>query len=87
MDDSFIDVLDRVLTKGIVIDGWHKYFLGGVDLGHIASRFVVASLSTYLDRAEVLGLLSTTALPTFSTVQTKRQVRTRRRVRITRRVS
>ena len=37
---SFIDVLDRVLDKGVVIDGW----------------VVVASIQTYLRYAESLGL-------------------------------
>src|SRR5438067_1380329 len=31
-ETSFIDVLDRVLDKGIVIDGWARVSLIGVDL-------------------------------------------------------
>jgi gas vesicle protein GvpA/GvpJ/GvpM family len=83
-NSTLADVLDRVLDKGIVIDGWHNYSLGGVQLGHIKSRMVVASLRTYLDRVDFLaeaGLLSSPPwLPTSTRSQT-------RRVRIIRRVS
>jgi hypothetical protein len=81
---TLADVLDRVLDKGIVINGWHKYSLVGVHLGHIKSRMVVASLSTYLDRVEVLtnaGLLSSSWLPACSSSQTRRVQIIRRVIR------
>jgi len=53
---SLIDVLDRVLDKGIVIDGWARVSLVGVDLLTIDGRVVVASIETYLRYAEPLGL-------------------------------
>lgn len=53
---SFIDVLDRVLDKGIVIDGWGRVSLVGVDLVTVDAWIVVASIDTYLRYAEALGL-------------------------------
>src|SRR2546428_13546880 len=53
---TFIDVLDRVLDKGIVIDGWGRVSLVGVDLITIDGFVVVASIETYLHHADALGL-------------------------------
>jgi hypothetical protein len=53
---SFIDVLDRVLDKGIVIDGWGRVSVAGIDLITVDGWVVVASISTYLQYAESLGL-------------------------------
>jgi len=53
---SFIDVLDRVLDKGIVIEGWAKVRLAGIDLVSVDGWVVVASIETYLRYAEPLGL-------------------------------
>jgi len=38
---SLIDVLDRVLDKGIVIDAWVRVSLVGIDLVTIEARIVV----------------------------------------------
>lgn len=53
---SFIDVLDRVLDKGVVIDGWGRVSLVGIDLITIDGWVVVASIQTYLRYADSLGL-------------------------------
>jgi hypothetical protein len=53
---NFIDVLDRVLDKGIVIDGWGRVSVAGIDLIGIDGWVVVASIDTYLEYAESLGL-------------------------------
>jgi len=53
---SLIEVLDRVLDKGIVIDGWGRVAVAGIDLIGIEGWVVVASISTYLQYAESLGL-------------------------------
>ena len=45
---SLIDVLDRVLDKGIVIDAWVRVQLVGIDLLTVEARVVVASIDTYL---------------------------------------
>jgi hypothetical protein len=55
---TFIDVLDRVLDKGIVIDGWGKVAVAGVDLITIEGWVVVASIETYLQYSDSLGLNS-----------------------------
>src|SRR5512134_541152 len=52
---SLIDVLDRVLDKGIVIDAWVRVSLVGIDLITVEARVVVASIDTYLKYAEVVG--------------------------------
>jgi hypothetical protein len=45
---SFIDVLDRVLDKGIVVDSWFRISLAGLDLMTIEGRTFIASIETYL---------------------------------------
>ena len=49
---SLIDVLDRVLDKGIVIDAWVRVSLVGIATDE--ARLVVASIAMYLSHAEVL---------------------------------
>lgn len=50
---SGVDVIDHVLDKGIVIDGWARVSLAGViDLLTIETRVVVASIETYLKYSE-----------------------------------
>lgn len=52
---SLIDVLDRVLDKGIVIDAWLRVSLVGIDLVTVEARVVVASIDTYLKYSEAVG--------------------------------
>src|SRR5437660_10171034 len=61
---SLIDVLDRVLDKGIVIDAWVRISLVGIELITVEARVVVASIDTYLRFAEQVGTLPTRARPT-----------------------
>ena len=60
---SLIDVLDRVLDKGIVIDAWAKVSLVGIELLSIEARVVIASVETYLKYAEAIGLTASAAAP------------------------
>jgi hypothetical protein len=60
---SLIDVLDRILDKGIVIDAWVRVSLVGIDLITVEARVVVASIDTYLRYAEALGITGTVARP------------------------
>jgi len=53
---SPIDVLDRVLDKGIVIDAWIRLSLVGIDLVTVEARVVVASIATYLQFTEAVGV-------------------------------
>jgi gas vesicle structural protein len=52
---SLVEVLDRVLDKGIVIDAWVRLSLVGIDLVTVEARVVVASIATYLQFSESLG--------------------------------
>ena len=63
---SLIDVLDRVLDKGIVIDAWVRISLVGIDLITVEARVVVASIDTYLRYAEAIGITSQVARPTLA---------------------
>jgi gas vesicle structural protein len=63
---SLIDVLDRVLDKGIVIDAWVRISLVGIDLITIEARVVVASIDTYLKYAEAVGLTPAVSRPVLT---------------------
>jgi gas vesicle structural protein len=60
---SLIDVLDRVLDKGIVIDAWVRVSLVGIDLVTVEARIVVASIDTYLKYSEAVGITSPISRP------------------------
>ena len=60
---SLIDVLDRVLDKGIVIDAWVRVSLVGIDLITVEARIVVASIDTYLKYSEAVGTVTPIAKP------------------------
>jgi hypothetical protein len=60
---SLIDVLDRVLDKGIVIDAWVRVSLVGIDLITVEARVVVASIDTYLKYSEAVGQVGTVSKP------------------------
>ena len=61
---SIIDVLDRVLDKGIVIDAWVRVSLVGIDLLTIEARVVVASIETYLQYSAAVAVIETASRPT-----------------------
>jgi gas vesicle structural protein len=60
---SLIDVLDRVLDKGIVIDAWVRVSLVGIDLITVEARVVVASIETYLKYSEAVGSITPVSKP------------------------
>jgi gas vesicle structural protein len=60
---SLIDVLDRVLDKGIVIDAWVRVSLVGIDLITVEARVVVASIDTYLKYSEAVAASAPIARP------------------------
>jgi hypothetical protein len=60
---SLVEVVDRILDKGIVIDAWARVSLVGIELLAIEARVVVASVETYLKYAEAIGLTATAAVP------------------------
>ena len=60
---SLIDILDRVLDKGIVIDAWVRVSLVGIDLVTVEARIVVASIETYLKYSEAVGITGPVSRP------------------------
>src|SRR5437899_4660333 len=52
---SHIDVLDRVLDKGIVIDACFRVALVGMDVLTVEANVVVASIATYLQYGEAVA--------------------------------
>jgi hypothetical protein len=60
---SLVEVIDRVLDKGIVIDAFARVSLVGIELVSIKARVVIASIETYLKYAEAVGLTASAAQP------------------------
>ncbi|MFZ5645039.1 MAG: gas vesicle structural protein GvpA [Bacillota bacterium] len=60
---SLVEVIDRILDKGIVVDAWARVSLVGIELLAIEARAVIASVDTYLKYAEAIGLTATAACP------------------------
>ncbi len=58
---SLVEVVDRILDKGIVIDAWMRVSLAGIELLALEARVVVASVETYLKYAEAVGLTAAAA--------------------------
>ena len=54
---SLVEVVDRILDKGIVIDAWVRVSLVGIELLAVEARAVVAGVETFLKYAEAVGLL------------------------------
>jgi len=53
---SLVDVIDRILDKGVVVDAWARVSLVGIEILAIEARIVIASVETYLKYAEAVGL-------------------------------
>ncbi|HYH02574.1 MAG TPA: gas vesicle protein GvpJ [Bacillota bacterium] len=58
---SLVEVLDRILDKGIVIDLFAIVSIVGIELITIEARVVIASVETWLTYARAVGLLSSAA--------------------------
>jgi len=54
---SLVEVVDRILDKGIVLDAWVRVSLVGIELLAIEARVVLAGVETFLKYAEAVGLL------------------------------
>ena len=63
---SLVDVLDRVLDKGIVIDAYVRVTLVGIDLIGVEARIVVASVETYLKYSDQISVTGGAARPQLS---------------------
>jgi len=66
---SPIDVLDRVLDKGIVIDARVGVSLAGMNLITGEARVVVVSIDTYLKYADAVGQIEPVSRPWLGTVR------------------
>ena len=53
---SLVEVVDRILDKGVVVDAWVRISLVGIELLAIEARVVIASVETWLKYAEAVGL-------------------------------
>jgi len=53
-EPTFADILDRILDKGIVIDAWMTVQVAGLELVTVEARVVVASIETYITKAELV---------------------------------
>jgi hypothetical protein len=60
---SLVEVVDRILDKGVVIDAWVRVSLVGIELLTIEARIIIASVETYLKYAEAIGLTIAVASP------------------------
>lgn len=60
---SLLEVLDRVLDKGVVIDVFVRVSLVGIELLTIEARVVIASVETYLKYAERIHEIGLVAAP------------------------
>jgi len=58
---SLVEMIDRILDKGVIIDAWVRISLVGIELLAVEARVVVASVETYLKYAEAIGLTATAA--------------------------
>ncbi len=58
---SLVEVIDRILDKGVVVDAWVRVSLVGIEILAIEARVVIASVETYLKYAEAIGLTATAA--------------------------
>jgi hypothetical protein len=64
---NLIDVFDRVIDKGIVIDAWLGLSLVGIELVTVEARVIVASIQTYMKHSDAVaqvtpGLLARTSV-------------------------
>jgi hypothetical protein len=60
---SLIDVLDRVLDKGVVIDAVVRLSLVGFEIIRVEARVVVASINTFLEYAAAVNQLPGVSRP------------------------
>ena len=52
---SLVEVIDRILDKGVVIDIWARVSLVGIEILTVEARIVVASVDTFLHYAKEIS--------------------------------
>jgi gas vesicle structural protein len=60
---SLIDILDRVLEKGIVMEAWATASEAGIDLINPHARVIVTSIDIQLKYADLVGSAPVTVRP------------------------
>jgi hypothetical protein len=70
---SYIDVLDRVLDKGIVFDAWTRMSMAGIDLITADVHVTVASIDTYLSSRAMSRVLFIVAAGRAALFETMRK--------------
>ena len=58
-----LELVDRILDKGIVIDAWVRVSVLSIELLTVEARVVVASVDTYLRYAEAIGNTALASMP------------------------
>jgi len=74
-----VDVLDRVLDRGIVIDAWLRVSVMGLTLVDVDARVVVASIRTYVRDGDAVAGRGSMARSGPSPIPAKRLPAARRR--------
>ena len=70
---SVAELVDVILDKGIVIDGWAHVSVLGLELLTIEARVMVASMETYLRYADAIGLTAPAAPPPWQRAASGRE--------------
>ena len=65
---NLADIVGVILDKGIVIDLWVKLLLLGTEILRLEARLVVASVETYLNYAEAIGLTRLVSAPATAAI-------------------
>jgi hypothetical protein len=60
---TLMDVLDRVLDKGVIIEAWIRVPLVGIDLIAVDARVLVASIHTYVRYSSMIAHTGMVARP------------------------
>jgi hypothetical protein len=70
---SVAELVDVILDKGIVIDGWARVSVLGLELLTIEARVVVTSVETYLRYADAIGRIAPAAPPPWQHATSSRE--------------
>lgn len=76
---NVVEVLERVLDKGIVIDAWVRVSLVGIDLITVEARVVVASIATYLQYSETVAQMGGASQPSIEALRQSEPTSPKRR--------
>jgi len=58
---SLVEIVDRILDKGVVVDAWVRVSLVGIEILALEARVVVSGVDTFLKYAEAVGLTAAAA--------------------------